>query len=306
MIGWPRSPGSMHFQFGHAVATLAALALLSVTVLTGCRDIPSALTGLIDARQRASALHVEFTKAADASNRAVMADTDDASAAAADEARKGRELAERNLQALKPLLDSLGYRDDLRYLEGFAGRFDEYRKLDDEILPLAVENSNLKAQRLSFGAGREAADAMSTALAAVVNTSSTPGRTRADTLAARARIGVLEVQVLQAPHIAEPEDSEMTRLEEQMSAAAGAARKALEELKAIAPASASAQVAAAGAALTRFMEVNAEIVTLSRRNTNVRSLALSLGRKRNVTAECEDQLRALEQALARHEFTATR
>ena len=306
MLGRPRRPGSVHFPFGDAVGRLAALALLSATVVTGCRDIPAALTQLIDARQRASELHVEFTKAADASNRAVMADTDEASAAAADEARKARQLVEKNLQALKPLLDSLGYRDDLRYLEGFAGRFAEYRKLDDEILPLAVENSNLKAQRLSFGAGREAADAVRTTLDAVVRTSPTPGRTRAETLATRARIGVLEIQVLQAPHIAEPEDREMTRLEEQMSTAAGAARKALEELRATVPADASSQVAAAGAALDRFMEVNAEIVTLSRRNSNVRSLALSLGRKRTVTAECEDQLRALEQALAKHEFTATR
>ena len=54
------------------------------------------------------------------------------------------------------------------------------------------------------------------------------------------------------------------------------------------------------------MAINDEIVTLSRRNSNVRSLALSLGRKRMVTAECEDDLRALEEALAKHEFTATR
>jgi hypothetical protein len=54
------------------------------------------------------------------------------------------------------------------------------------------------------------------------------------------------------------------------------------------------------------MAVNDEIVTLSRRNSNVRSLALSLGRKRMVTAESEDDLRALEEALAKHEFSATR
>ena len=63
---------------------------------------------------------------------------------------------------------------------------------------------------------------------------------------------------------------------------------------------------AAAAALDRFMGINDEIVALSRRNSNVRSLALSLGRKRMVTAECEDDLRALEDALAKHEFSATR
>ena len=48
------------------------------------------------------------------------------------------------------------------------------------------------------------------------------------------------------------------------------------------------------------------IVKLSRRNTNVRSLALSLGRKRTVSATCETRLQAFETALGRHAFTATR
>jgi hypothetical protein len=51
--------------------------------------------------------------------------------------------------------------------------------------------------------------------------------------------------------------------------------------------------------------INDEIVALSRRNSNVRSLALSLGRKRVVVAECDDQLTALEQALAKRGFPAT-
>ena len=54
------------------------------------------------------------------------------------------------------------------------------------------------------------------------------------------------------------------------------------------------------------MTTNAEIVALSRRNSNVRSLALSLGKKRTVTAECDESLQALEDALARHHFAATR
>jgi hypothetical protein len=55
-----------------------------------------------------------------------------------------------------------------------------------------------------------------------------------------------------------------------------------------------------------IISVNEEIVVLSRRNTNVRSLELSLGRKRKVTAECQDALRALEEALAKHAVSATR
>ena len=98
----------------------------------------------------------------------------------------------------------------------------------------------------------------------------------------------------------------MTRVEGEMRAAEAVARKALEELKGAAGPAAGPQVAAAMAALDSFVARNSEIVALSRRNSNVRSLALSLGRKRAATAQCEDQLKALEQALAEHEFSATR
>jgi hypothetical protein len=42
------------------------------------------------------------------------------------------------------------------------------------------------------------------------------------------------------------------------------------------------------------------------RNTNVRSLALSLGRKRSLSAACEDSLRELQDALSKRGFTGTR
>ena len=60
------------------------------------------------------------------------------------------------------------------------------------------------------------------------------------------------------------------------------------------------------AALDRFLAVNAEIVVLSRRNSNVRSLALSLAQKRVLAAQCEDALRALEDALAKRGLGGTR
>ena len=97
----------------------------------------------------------------------------------------------------------------------------------------------------------------------------------------------------------------MSRMEAEMAASEAAARKAVDALKGLRPSAAGPQLAAA-AALDRFQAINAELVTLSRRNSNVRSLALSLGRKRMVTAECDDILRALDDALAKHDFTATR
>ena len=269
-------------------------ASLSVLVLSACGGSIAVLTQLVEARQLASELHVEFTKATEASNRAVMADTDEASAAGAEEARRARQIVETDLAALRTVLQSLGYRDDLGALDAFQAHFDEYRKVDDEILPLAVENTNLKAQRLSFGPAQEAAQAFASAVAAAAR--GAKAGCCGEAVSNRARAALLEIQVLQAPHIAEADDSAMTKIENRMKDLAQTAHAAVDELEA----------ADAAAALNRFLKINDEIIILSRRNSNVRSLALSLGRKRMLTAECEDDLAALEQVIAKHQFSATR
>jgi hypothetical protein len=66
------------------------------------------------------------------------------------------------------------------------------------------------------------------------------------------------------------------------------------------------ELASALASLDRFKDVSAQIVALSRRNSNVRSLALSLREKPVLTAACDDSLRRLEDALAKEGFPATR
>jgi hypothetical protein len=164
----------------------------------------------------------------------------------------------------------------------------------------------VKAQRLSFGPARQAADEFRRSLEAAVKAGVPETTCCADALAAKAVTALLDIQVLQAPHIAEAEDAAMTRMEEEMAAAEATARKALDDLRRLLGAKASAQLAAAAMALDRFNAVHREIVMLSRRNSDVRSLALSLGQKRMVTAVAEDQLRALEESLARHAFTGTR
>lgn len=70
-----------------------------VAIATGfaaaCASPPAVLTRLVEARRLASELHVQFTHAADAANRAVMADTDEGSAAAADAFRAALDAAVR-------------------------------------------------------------------------------------------------------------------------------------------------------------------------------------------------------------------
>jgi hypothetical protein len=277
-----------------------------VGIAAAACNAPMVLTRQLDARRLASDLQVQFTKAADAANRSVMSDTDDAATAAAHEAEQATQAVLRDVDQLQSILKSMGYSEELRFLDTFKARFAEYQKLDAEILPLAVENSNLKAQRLSFGPAREAANAFRASLEAAVKMARPADATRVDALAARAVTSVLEIQVLQAPHIAESEDAAMMRMEEQMAVSEAAARRGLEQVKSLLPPDAAPHLTAATAALDRFKTINAELIKLSRRNSDVRSLALTLGRKRALTAQCDDQLRGVQEALARHEMKATR
>jgi hypothetical protein len=259
-----------------------------------------------DAHRLASHLHVQFTRAADASNRAVMADTDEASHAAAREAEQAIHAVEQDTDSLQRILADLGDREEAQALEKFKVRFAQYRALDADILPLAVENTNIKAQRLSFGPAQDAVDAFRQSVDAAARPAPAAIKPRVDALASQATAALLEIQVIQARHIAESDEAAMARMESAMKASEAAARKALDALRSLLPPAAAPKLAEAAAALERLMATNAEIVTLSRRNSNVRSLALSLGKKRTVTAECEDILQTIEDMLARHHFAATR
>ena len=278
--------------------------LTAALVASGCTKRP--LEQLPEARRMSEDMLVQFTKAADASNRAVMADTDEASARFAREAEQMVDTTQKDADALQRLLQDLGYAEEARLLEEFGRRFAEYRALDRTILELAVENTNIKAQRLSFGPAQEAADAFRTGLEALVPANRAKEEWHVKALAATAIAAVREIQVLDAPHIAEPDGAAMTRMEQRMTAAETAARSASTALASLVDAPSGSRLAAATAALERFRTIHAEILALSRRNTNVRSLALTLDQKGKLTPPCEDALRALRDALAKRTVGGTR
>jgi hypothetical protein len=259
-----------------------------------------------EAHRLSADLRVQFARASEASDRAVMADTDEASSSAAHEAEQATKSVQRDAETLRTVLQDLGDRNEAAQLDRFTAHFDEYRKLDETILPLAVENTNIKAQRLAFGPAQDAVTALRQSLAQAAPFATAKDAAAVDALAAKATAAVLEIQVTEARHIAESDEAAMSRMEAAMQASGAQARRAIESLRALLPAAAQPALAAAAAALDQLTAANVEIISLSRRNSNVRSLSLSLGRKRTVTAECTDVLQQLEDTLASHHFAATR
>jgi hypothetical protein len=282
-----------------------ATIIVFASSIAGC-DVNTALKQVSEARQLAADLLVQFTKASNAANLAVMADTDETSVAFAREAEQATDAIQKDADVLAPILRGLRFWKELDLLEEFGVRFAEYRALDRNILDLAVENTNLKAQRLSFSGAQEAADAFRDSLEAVAPLDAAKDTWRVRALAATAVASAREIQALQAPHIAEADDAAMATLEKRMATAEKTARSALQTLAALIQPASRPQLAAATAALDRLMQINTQIIGLSRRNSNVRSLALSLNQKRAVTTSCEQSLRALRDALSKRGFTGIR
>jgi hypothetical protein len=94
-------------------------------------------------RELAADLSVQFTKAADAANRAVMADTDEASSHLAGEAATASDAVQRDLDTLGPVLRDPGYSNETRLLAEFRVRFSNILRSTDHP-DLAVENTNLR------------------------------------------------------------------------------------------------------------------------------------------------------------------
>ena len=283
----------------------ASLAL-AVFAAIGCdRGFDVALTQQMEAQKLTADMRVQLHRSAEAVQRAIMADTDEASASFVREAREATAALEDDRRSLEPVLASIGSGEEAQLAQEFSEAFRKLQELDRDLLALAVENTNVKAQRLSFGPAREAAEALRDHLDRAVR-SMEPKALRAQLLAIRVQLAVREIQALEAPHIAEPDDAAMTELEKQMAESETAARASLAELRQLLGSAAEGDLGAGRDDLDRFIRTHREILELSRRNSDVRSLAIALGDKRTLTAAADAALIALQSELAKHGSQATR
>lgn len=266
----------------------------------GC-DVPDAnlvFHQLAEAQHATAELQLAFAKASDAANRAVMAADDAQAARAAAEARTGLAAVAEQAGALGTRLTAARFAEEGQLLGDFTARFASYRDLEEQILALAVEHTNTKARQLAFGEGQQAVDAMRASLDRL-EAGRTADQWHVRALALDLLANVEEIQVLQAPHIAEADDGVMTAIEQKMQAAGRRAGSALAALRPLVARAASGHLDAAARTFDQFQALNAQVLSLSRKNTNVRSIAMALEQKQAAIAACEDRLRALGAALAK-------
>jgi len=110
-------------------------------------------------------------------------------------------------------------------------------------------------------------------------------------------ISGLLLQTLIPPHIAEESDQKMNELEVLMNKEDKQIRKNLDELTVLQKLKQNANLATAVSSYARFSKIKTRILALSRENTNVKSLSISLNQKRKVMLLCQDTLDKLQQAI---------
>lgn len=272
------------------------------------RGLPSPLEAGPRKIRLVAAIELQLLASADAEKGAVMAETDEQSRAFAEQSARAAAIVEHDLTELGRIIEAGARADELQAFRELGACLGRYQDVNREVLALAVENSNLKAQRLSFHAAREALVRMRVALDELVGKSQASVEGAAIAAAAyRTLTAALEIHVLESRHIAEADDAEMDRIETEMRAFD---ERVAEGLRSLTPREVSegAAVAAADAraAYEDFRKVNAEVLVLSRHNTNVRSLAISLGRKREITTQCQERLHVLHEIVRTDDAKATR
>jgi hypothetical protein len=288
------------FSPGLILALAAAMLLLSALALWFLgrgMHLESAFVRDSQKAQLVARIRADLFAAAEAEKSAVMADTDEASQDNAKRAQAAAEQVAAELKEFKTL--PVGNQEEADLLRRFEESFAEYRKVDEEVLGLAVQNSNLKAFALSFGPASYALARMEQELKPTIDAGAKGGKaTAVALLASKALTEAMRIQSLHAAHITEKTDARMDELEQRMAAADKDVRADLGGL--------GAAGGPALAAYEEFSKATVEVVRLSRLNTNVRSLALSLDRKVKVLAVCLQALDALKEHLGGLGMKATR
>ena len=275
-----------------AAGAALLLALVGLALYSGAARSPAQqLAARAEKVELVDAMSVALESAAEAEKSAVLAITDQDSQAFADQARAASSTVQQRQRDLETVLQRRGTDDEKRLLEKFGQVFADFQRVDDQILALAVKNTNLKAYALAYGPAADTLQDMEAALAPLTTEPATAK------LALRAEVAALHVQSLLPPHIAEETDEKMASLEADMARAEHEVRQDLDAIAALGNLRQSPDLEAVASAWSRYLELKARILVLSHENTNVVSLTLSLNRKRQVTAACQSALTELRDAI---------
>jgi len=300
-------------KMGIRLSLMTALGLLLLLAFIGLKfkavnpDLQNRARNMVKKQETLSRMRINLIRSVDIEKGAVMADTDELSRSLAEESMQAADLVERDRHELSLLIDHDRVDKEMATLREFDGCWTELRKIDKVLLDFAVENSNIKAANLSFTQGSQALGRFKQNLTELMSRYlHRPQYCQILKLASDALTSAAEVHYLHAPHISAANDKEMDRIEADIKQSDEVIRTSLMEMERFLSEGDRPLLQQASDAYKDFQGITAGVLQLSRQNTNIKSFELSLGRKRKVTAQCDEILSNLEGIVRSRAFEATR
>lgn len=288
------------------VILMLVLALIFVMVKKRAGEMGIFET-IIRENEIVSSMRVNLLRAAEAEKSAVLAITDEESRKFADQARLAAAAVDKARKELAPLVEDEHSTKGTALITEFDRCWMEFQKLDQRLLDLAVQNTNLHAANLALTKGTEAVNRLEVNLNKLLDLSpSGGGNDRMIKLSYQALVAGLKIHNLYAHHIKEGTDEQMDRIEKDIKANEKILTTSLEALVGSVTDKGQEALKGARAAHNDLAKITKEIIGLSRQNTNIKSLEPSLGKKRLITAQCDEVLKTLQESIRGRETKATR
>jgi len=305
-------------QFSHKKEQIAfmagigiALALILFAVIAKYSgDAPSRNSpyeNTLEKKRVLAQMRIELLESVEMEKNAVMALSDQDSLDFANQSRAASATVAHSLDTLRSLVAAIPSPDEQKLLDEFTACWTEFGKLDQIILELAVENTNLKAASLSREKGGDAIQRFEQALDHLLLLSSgTRDESRVAGLASQALIAGLKMYNLHSVHIAEATDEKMDQIEARMHEEENKVADSFAALSDIVGPDCPDALAQAKTAFAEFVAVTAETMQLSRKNSNVKSMELSFGKKRRIAAQCNAVLATFQETVHNKTYKATK
>ncbi|WP_300161202.1 hypothetical protein [Solidesulfovibrio sp.] len=283
---------------------LAAFGCLVLFALAGCSgdNMRANLAVLQQKQQLIAGIRAGLLMAVDQEKNALLSPSQTEARQFLDKAKDGMAGVKQDMGKLTQLVEETDNAKETAALRAVAEDFQDMASLDASLRGLAGRNTNLRAAQLSRTEAALAVSRLQQALTPAIDADDC----QAGRDALRVVTAALSVLSLHAQHIDEKTVAGMDSLEAAMNRQNARAQGAFERLSALSVPTIAAALPTARAAYEDFWRVTREVLVLSRENTNIEAVALSMGKKRLVTAKALADLDALQNVVAEKEFTATR
>jgi hypothetical protein len=288
------------------LVTIAVLAGFTLVALS-TREGPNPFEAKFAKLELLSAMRIHLLEATEAEKNAVMAITDETSESFAAQARGAADAVEIGRKQVESIVHQDNLPRELAMMDEFNACWSRYKDLNDTVLNLATQNTNLKAQKISTTQCAQEMQRFDEGLQRIISRNTHGNQCNyVATLSYAALTASLKIFTLHKPHIEEASDQEMDKIEQNIKVYDESVRKALTDLRGIAALREDEDLKNAETAYQAFMNLTAEVLRLSRLNTNIKSAELSLGRKRMVSSQCQEILTTFGDAVQTESYTATR